>query len=62
MIMSDILDHKTFSQLFLARESIVLFKALKNSKRRNKGNFMSKYNSNKIKLCGGGRQRYNYIY
>ena len=58
MIISDILDHKTFPQLFLARESIVLFKALKNSKRRNKGNFMSKSNSNKIKLCGGGGQHY----
>ena len=33
---------------------IVLFKALINSKRRNKGNFTSKSNSNKIKLCGGG--------
>ena len=33
---------------------IVLFKSFRNSKRRNKGNFMSKSNSNKIKLCGGG--------
>ena len=33
---------------------IVLFKSLRNSKRRNKGNFTSKSNSNKIKLCGGG--------
>ena len=37
---------------------IVLFKSLKNSKRRNEGNFMSKSNSNKIKLCGGGGQQY----
>ena len=33
---------------------IVLFKSLRNSKRRNKLNFTSKSNSNKIKLCGGG--------
>ena len=38
--------------------SIVLFKRLSNSKRRNKGNFTSKSNSNKIKLCGGGGQHY----
>ena len=37
---------------------IVLFNSLRNSKRRNKGNFMSKSNSNKIKLCGGGGQHY----
>ena len=37
---------------------IVLFKSLRNSKRRNKGNFTSKSNSNKIKLCGGGGQHY----
>ena len=37
---------------------IVLFKSLRNCKRRNKGNFASKYNSNKIKLCGGGVQHY----
>ena len=50
---------------------IVLFKSLRNSKRRNKGNFTSKSNSNKIKLCGGGGniilflirfQRYNLIF
>ena len=35
---------------------IVLFKSIKNSKRRKKGNFTSKYNSNKIKLGEGGRQ------
>ena len=33
--------------------TIVLFKSLRNSKRRNKGKFTSKSNSNKIKLCGG---------
>ena len=33
--------------------AIVLFKSLRNSKRRNKGNFTSKSNSNKIKMCGG---------
>ena len=27
--------------------------SLRNSKRRNKGNFMFESNSNKIKLCGG---------
>ena len=32
---------------------IVLFKSIRNSKRRNKGNFTSKSNSNKIKLGGG---------
>ena len=30
----------------------------RNSKRRNKGNFTSKSNLNKIKLCGGGGQHY----
>ena len=38
--------------------TIVLFKSLRNSKRRNKGNFTSKSNSNKIKLCRGGGQHY----
>ena len=37
---------------------IVLFKSVRNSKRRNKGNFTSKSNSNKIKLCGDGGQHY----
>ena len=37
---------------------LVLFKSLRNSKRRNKGNFTSKSNSNKIKLCGGGGEQY----
>ena len=32
---------------------LVLFKSFRNSKRRNKGNFTSKSNSNKTKLCGG---------
>ena len=36
----------------------VLFKSLKNCKRRNKGNFTLKSNSNKIKLFGGGKQPY----
>ena len=31
---------------------------LSNSRRRNKGNFTSKSNSNKIKLGGGGGQQY----
>ena len=35
---------------------IVLFKLLRNSKRRNKGNIALKSNSNKIKLCWGGGQ------
>ena len=34
---------------------IVLFKSIKNSKRRNKGNFTLKSNSKKIKLDGGGQ-------
>ena len=42
----------------LCPQEIVLFKSLRNSKRRNKGNFTSKSNSNKIKLCGGGGQHY----
>ena len=37
---------------------IVFFKTLTNSNRRNKGYFMSKSNSNKIKLCGVGVQHY----
>ena len=36
----------------------VLFKSLRNSKRRKKGNFTSKSNSKKIKLSGGGGQHY----
>ena len=40
------------------RITIVLFESLKNCKRRKKGNFTSKSNSNKIKLCGGGGQHY----
>ena len=35
-----------------------IFKSLRNSKRPNKGNFTSKSNSNKIKLCGGGGNHY----
>ena len=35
-------------------QDIVLFKSLRNSKRRKKGNFMLKSNLKKIKLCGGG--------
>ena len=35
-----------------------VIKSLRNSRRRNKGNFTSKSNSNKIKLCGGVRQHY----
>ena len=37
---------------------MVLFKSLGNFKRRNKGNFTLKSNSNKIMLCGGGGQHY----
>ena len=43
------------------QETIVLFKSLRNSKRRNKENFTSKFNSNKIKLCGGGGQHYHVL-
>ena len=39
-------------------DTIVLFKSIRNSKRRNKGNFTSKSNWNKIKLGGGGRHHY----
>ena len=34
----------------------ITFDTLRNCKRRNKGNFMLKSNSNKIMLCGGGGQ------
>ena len=37
---------------------IVLFKQLKNCKRRNIGNYMLKSNSTKIMLCGGVGQHY----
>ena len=37
---------------------IVLFKSLQNFKRRKKGNFTLKSNSNKIILCGVGWQHY----
>ena len=37
---------------------IVLFKSLRNFKRRNKRNFTLKFNSNKIMLFGGGGQYY----
>ena len=37
---------------------IVLFKSIRKCKRRNKGNFTSKSNSNKIKLCRGGGQHF----
>ena len=36
----------------------VLLKSIRNSKRRNKGNFTSKSNSHKIRLCGGAGQHY----
>ena len=35
--------------------------SLRNIKRRNKGNFTLKSNSNKIKLCGGGGGGQNYL-
>ena len=37
---------------------IVLFKWIRKCRRRNKGNFTSKSNSNMIKLGGGGGQHY----
>ena len=37
---------------------IVLFKSLKNCKRRNKGTFKLKSNSNNIMLCDGWGQHY----
>ena len=40
---------------------IALFKSLRNSKRRNKGNFTSKSNSNQIKLFGGGGPGQHYL-
>ena len=38
---------------YIDKAVIVPFKVLKNCKRRNKGNFTLKFNSNKIMLCGG---------
>ena len=35
---------KQFSQLFVIQRKIVLFKSIRNRKRRNKGNFTSKSN------------------
>ena len=55
----DILENLTVH--FIEREkrlTLVLFKSLRNCKRRNKGNFTSKSNSNKIMLCRGGGQHY----
>ena len=43
---------------FIICLKIVLFKSIRNSKRRNKGNYKSKSYLNKIKLCGGGGQHY----
>ena len=40
------------------KQKIVFFMSLRNCKRRNKGNFMLKSNSNKIMLCWGGWQHY----
>ena len=37
---------------------IVLFKSLRKYKKRNKGSFKLKPNSNEIMLCGGGGQHY----
>ena len=63
--------HMKINIFITNQECIVLFKSLRNSKRHNKGNFMSKSNSNKIKLCGGGGniilfwkrfQRYNFFF
>ena len=42
----------------IGNEKYIIFKSLRNCKRRNKGNFMLKSNSNKIMLCGGGGQHY----
>ena len=35
-----------------------LFRNFRNCKRRNKGNFTLKFNSNKMMLCWGGGQHY----
>ena len=50
-----ILPNKICNELKEKSVKIVLFNSLRNSKRRNKGNFTSKSNSNEIMLCGGGR-------
>ena len=52
------IECKKVSRKFLKKEilldqEIVLFESLGNFKRRKKGNFTSKSNSNKILLCGG---------
>ena len=42
----------------LLLKNIVLFKSIRNCKRRNKGNFTLKFNLNKIILCRGGGKHY----
>ena len=49
---ASIVTGKQMQRVFEGGE-IVLFESLRNRKRRNKGNFTSKSNLNKIKLCGG---------
>ena len=47
------------SKFVLDFGKLVILKSLRNFKRRNKGNFMLKSNSNKIIwICGGGEQHY----
>ena len=53
-----ILTLSFFSMVEIALRKIVPFKSLRNFKGYNKGNFISKSNSNKIMLCGGGGQQY----
>ena len=49
-------DFKCYHNFRNAFLEIVLFESLSNCKRRNKGNFTSKSNSNRIMLCGAGGQ------
>ena len=47
-----------YLHLIKMNRKIVLFKSIRNYKRRNKWNFTFKSNSNKMMLFGGGRQHY----
>ena len=48
--------YTAYFKSLIGNEKYIIFKSLRNCKRRNKGNFTS--NSNKIMLCGGGGQHY----
>ena len=59
-------DYDLIIQINLRKK--YLLSQIRNCKRRNKGNLMFEYNSNKVLLCGGEGQhyqrfqRYNFIF